>query len=91
VRRSIKLLLMLGAILVVAAAGWFVLRNSETATAAQEQDRGEQGAQRDLARHAAIVNTQLAVTRQQYDTQKALVDQLAASVQADQAQTMPRS
>jgi len=33
-----------------------------------------------------LLNTQLAVTRQQYDTQKAQVDQLAASVQADQAQ-----
>ena len=39
-----------------------------------------------LTRYAALVNTHLAVTQQQYDTQKATVDQLVASVQADQAQ-----
>jgi membrane fusion protein, multidrug efflux system len=39
-----------------------------------------------LTRYAAFVKTNLAVTVQQYDTQKALVDQLTAAVQADQAQ-----
>jgi membrane fusion protein, multidrug efflux system len=39
-----------------------------------------------LTRYAALVNTHLAVTQQQYDTQKATVDQLVASVQSDQAQ-----
>lgn len=43
-------------------------------------------AQRDLARYAALLPTQLGVTRQQYDTQKAQVTQLSAAVQADQAQ-----
>jgi len=43
-------------------------------------------AQRDLARLAALLQTQLAATRQQYDTQKALVEQLTAAIQADQAQ-----
>src|SRR5437764_2734624 len=43
-------------------------------------------AQRDLARLAALLQTQLAATRQQYDTQKALVDQLTAGVEADDAQ-----
>lgn len=42
-------------------------------------------AQRDLARLAPLMQTQLAATRQQYDTQKALVDQLTAAVQADDA------
>lgn len=45
-----------------------------------------ENAQRDLARYAAILNTQLAVTRQQYDTQRALVQQDEATVQSDQAQ-----
>jgi membrane fusion protein, multidrug efflux system len=45
-----------------------------------------ENAQRDLARIATLVQTQLAATRQQYDTQKAQVDQLTAAVQADQAQ-----
>src|SRR5438045_4666910 len=45
-----------------------------------------ENAQRDLARLAALMQTQLAATRQQYDTQKALVEQLTAAVQADQAQ-----
>jgi multidrug efflux system membrane fusion protein len=45
-----------------------------------------ENAQRDLARYAALVQTQLAATRQQYDTQKAVVDQLSAAVQGDQAQ-----
>ncbi|MBV9827821.1 MAG: efflux RND transporter periplasmic adaptor subunit [Alphaproteobacteria bacterium] len=42
-------------------------------------------AQRDLARDATLVQTQLAATQQQYETQKALVQQLLASVKADQA------
>ena len=45
-----------------------------------------ENAQRDLARYAAIVNNQLAVTRQQYDTQRATVAQDQATVQSDQAQ-----
>jgi multidrug efflux system membrane fusion protein len=45
-----------------------------------------ENAQRDLARLATLLQTQLAATRQQYDTQKALVEQLTAAVQADQAQ-----
>jgi membrane fusion protein, multidrug efflux system len=45
-----------------------------------------ENAQRDLARYAAIVNSQLAVTRQQYDTQRATVAQDQATVQSDQAQ-----
>ncbi|HXC90195.1 MAG TPA: efflux RND transporter periplasmic adaptor subunit [Stellaceae bacterium] len=55
------------------------------ATAAKDQANLE-NARRDLARYAALLPTQLATTRQQYDTQKALVDQLTAAVQADQAQ-----
>jgi multidrug efflux system membrane fusion protein len=43
-------------------------------------------ARRDLARDRALLPDHLAVTRQQYDTQKALVAQLAATVKADQAQ-----
>ena len=43
-------------------------------------------AQRNLARYAALLPAQLAVSRQQYDAQKSLVDQLAATVKADQAQ-----
>jgi multidrug efflux system membrane fusion protein len=39
-----------------------------------------------LARDAALLPNHLAVTQQQYDTQKALVAQDAATVQADQAQ-----
>lgn len=45
-----------------------------------------ENARRDLARVAALVKTQLAATEQQYETQKATVDQLTAAVQADQAQ-----
>jgi multidrug efflux system membrane fusion protein len=45
-----------------------------------------ENAQRDLTRYEALLKTNLAVTRQQYDTQKATVDQLSAAVQADQAQ-----
>jgi membrane fusion protein, multidrug efflux system len=39
-----------------------------------------------LARYAALLPTHLATTQQQYDTQKAQVEQLTASVQNDQAQ-----
>jgi membrane fusion protein, multidrug efflux system len=39
-----------------------------------------------LTRDAALLPNHLAVTQQQYDTQKATVDQLTAAVQADQAQ-----
>jgi multidrug efflux system membrane fusion protein len=56
-----------------------------TANRAKDQANLE-NAQRDLARLAALMQTQLAATRQQYDTQKALVEQLTAAVQADQAQ-----
>ena len=45
-----------------------------------------ENAQRDLARLAVLVKNQLAVTRQQYDTQRATVAQLEATVQSDQAQ-----
>jgi membrane fusion protein, multidrug efflux system len=59
----------------------------EQAEANKAKDQANlENAQRDLARYAAILSDQLAVTRQQYHTQKALVDQLTASVQADQAQ-----
>jgi membrane fusion protein, multidrug efflux system len=39
-----------------------------------------------LTRYAVLLPNHLAVTQQQYDTQKATVDQLIAAVQADQAQ-----
>jgi membrane fusion protein, multidrug efflux system len=39
-----------------------------------------------LTRYAALLPNHLAVTQQQYDTQKATVDQLTAAVQADRAQ-----
>lgn len=59
----------------------------EQAQANKAKDQANlENAQRDLARYAALVKTNLAVTRQQYDTQKATVDQLTAAVQADQAQ-----
>jgi multidrug efflux system membrane fusion protein len=41
---------------------------------------------RGLDRYAALLKDQLAPTRQQYDTQRALVAQLEAAVQSDQAQ-----
>lgn len=44
-----------------------------------------ENAKRDLARFTALMPQQLAVTRQQYDTQRALVDQLTAQVDADDA------
>ena len=59
----------------------------EQAEANKAKDHaGLENAQRDLARYAALLKTNLAVTRQQYDTQQATVDQLKAAVQADQAQ-----
>jgi membrane fusion protein, multidrug efflux system len=59
----------------------------EQAEANQAKDQANlANARRDLARYAALLPSQLATTRQQYDTQKALVDQLSAAVQADGAQ-----
>lgn len=59
----------------------------EQAEANETKDQANfENAQRDLARYAAIVNNQLAVTRQQYDTQRATVQQDQATVQSDQAQ-----
>lgn len=59
----------------------------EQAEATKAKDQANlANAQRDLARYAALLNTNLAVTRQQYDTQQATVAQLQATVQADQAQ-----
>jgi multidrug efflux system membrane fusion protein len=52
--------------------------------AAKDQANLE-NARRDLTRYSALLQSQLAVTRQQYDTQRALVTQLEAAVQADQA------
>jgi membrane fusion protein, multidrug efflux system len=59
----------------------------EQAQANKAKDQANlENARRDLARFAALLPSGLATTRQQYDTQTALVDQLTASVQADQAQ-----
>ena len=59
----------------------------EQAEANKTKDQATlENAQRDLARYAAIVSNQLAVTRQQYDTQRATVQQDEAAVQSDQAQ-----
>ena len=59
----------------------------EQAQANKAKDQANlENAQRDLARYAALLPGGLATTRQQYDTQKALVDQLTAAVQSDQAQ-----
>jgi len=59
----------------------------EQAEANKAKDQANlENAQRDLARYAAIVGNQMAVTRQQYDTQRATVQQLEATVQSDQAQ-----
>jgi multidrug efflux system membrane fusion protein len=55
------------------------------ATKAKDQANLE-NALRDLARYAALLKDNLAVTRQQYDTQQATVAQLQATMQADQAQ-----
>jgi membrane fusion protein, multidrug efflux system len=43
-------------------------------------------AKQNLARDAALLPSHFAVTQQQYDTQKALVAQLTAAIEADQAQ-----
>jgi membrane fusion protein, multidrug efflux system len=45
-----------------------------------------ENAQRDLARYAALLKGNLAVTQQQYETQQSTVAQLKATLQADQAQ-----
>jgi membrane fusion protein, multidrug efflux system len=59
----------------------------EQAEANKAKDQANlENAQRDLARYTALLPTGLATTRQQYDTQKAMVQQLTASLQADQAQ-----
>jgi membrane fusion protein, multidrug efflux system len=58
----------------------------DQAAANQGKDEATlEDARRNLARYAALVQTQLAVTRQQYDTQKALVAQLEATVKSDAA------
>ena len=58
----------------------------EQAEANKTKDQANlENAQRDLARYAAIVSNQLAVTRQQYDAQRTAVQQLEATVQSDQA------
>ena len=54
------------------------------ATKAKDEANLE-NARRDLARYAALLPQQLAVTRKTYDTQWALVAQLAATVAADTA------
>ena len=54
------------------------------ATKAKDEANLE-NARRDLARYAALLPQQLAVTRKTYDTQWALVAQLAATVAADAA------
>jgi membrane fusion protein, multidrug efflux system len=59
----------------------------EQAEANKAKDQATlENAQHDLARYAAIVGDQMAVTRQQYDTQRATVAQDQATVQSDQAQ-----
>jgi membrane fusion protein, multidrug efflux system len=59
----------------------------EQAQANKAKDEANlENAKLNLARYARLLPTQLATTRQQYDTQKALVDQLTATVEADQAQ-----
>ncbi len=45
-----------------------------------------ENARRDLDRDALLLKDQLAATQQQYDTQRALVAQLEAAVQSDEAQ-----
>lgn len=59
---------------------------AEQAQANKAKDAANlENARRDLERDAALLPTQMATTRQQYDTQKALVDQLVAATEADQA------
>jgi multidrug efflux system membrane fusion protein len=57
----------------------------QAAANAAKDEANLDNARRDLARLTTLLQTQLAATRQQYDTQKALVAQLEAAVQADQA------
>jgi membrane fusion protein, multidrug efflux system len=59
----------------------------DQAAANQDKDAANlANAQLDLARDAAIVKANLAVTQQQYDTQKALVASDQATVESDKAQ-----
>jgi membrane fusion protein, multidrug efflux system len=59
----------------------------EQAEANQAKDQANlENAKENLVRYARLLPTKLATTQQQYDTQKSTVDQLAASVAADQAQ-----
>lgn len=59
----------------------------DQATANQEKDQATlSNAQLNLARDAAIVNSQLAVTRQQYDNDKATVAADQGTVDSDKAQ-----
>jgi membrane fusion protein, multidrug efflux system len=59
----------------------------EQAQANQAKDQANlANARRDLARYAALLPQKLATTQQQYDTQKATVDQLTAAVESDQGQ-----
>jgi membrane fusion protein, multidrug efflux system len=59
----------------------------EQAEADEAKDKANlANAKLNLTRYAALLPNHLAVTQQQYDTQKATVDQLTAAVQADQAQ-----
>ena len=59
----------------------------DQAVANQEKDAANlANAQRDLARDAAILAGKLAVTQQQYDTQKALVAADQATIDSDKAQ-----
>ena len=58
----------------------------DQAEATEAKDEANlENARRDLARYAALLPQQLAVTRKQYDTQRALVAQLVATVAADTA------
>src|SRR5690348_8626544 len=59
----------------------------EQADANKAKDQANlENAQRDLARYAALLKSNLAVTQQQYQTQQATVAQLQATLQADEAQ-----
>jgi membrane fusion protein, multidrug efflux system len=59
----------------------------EQAEADEAKDKANlANAQLNLTRYAKLLPNHLAVTQQQYDTQKATVDQLTASIRADQAQ-----
>jgi len=59
----------------------------DQAIANQEKDQANlSNAQLNLARDAALVNTQIAVTRQQYDNDKATVASDQATVDSDKAQ-----